>query len=166
MAEPVALSSVRGDVIENLLDDAFGADRQQRTAYLLRQGTSAINGLSFAIFDRKTLVGSIQCWPVTVSSTPLILVGPVAVLPQRQNQGFGHRLMHASLAATSAADPPMMMIGDPEYYGRFGFVADETSGWILPGPWEPHRLLLRNPFKQQLPKAGIVGPRHFTVFDA
>lgn len=166
MAEPVALSSVRADDIENLLDEAFGADRHQRTAYLLRQGTSAINDLSFAIFDRQTLVGSIQCWAVAVGSTPLILVGPVAVLPQRQNQGVGHRLMHASLAATTDTDPPMMMIGDAEYYGRFGFVADKTHGWTLPGPWEPHRLLLRNPFKKQLPETGMVGPRHPTAFDA
>jgi predicted N-acetyltransferase YhbS len=36
------------------------------------------------------------------------------------------------------------MVGDAEYYGRFGFSADSTGGWILPGPWEAHRLLARN----------------------
>ena len=36
----------------------------------------------------------------------------------------------------------LMLIGDPEYYGRFfGFTAERTGGWRLPGPFEPRRLL-------------------------
>lgn len=166
MAELVALCSVRTDDVENLLDDAFGVDRHQRTAYLLRQGMSVINDLSFAIFDQQTLVGSIQCWPVAVNTAPLILVGPVAVSSHRQNQGIGRQLMAATFDAARRTDPPMVMVGEPEYYGRFGFVADETGGWTLPGPWEPHRLLLRNPFEKQLPKVGIVEPRNSATFDA
>ena len=159
MAEQVALCSVGADDVENLLDDAFGVDRQQKTAYLLREGTVVINELSFAIVDQQTLVGSIQCWPVAVDTAPLILVGPVAVSPHRQNEGIGHQLMAAAFDAVKPNDPPMIMIGEPEYYGRFGFVADETGGWTLPGPWEPERLLLRNPSKQQLPKVGMLRPR-------
>lgn len=159
MAKQVALCSVRAHDIENLLDDAFGVDRQKKTAYLLRQGTAFIDELSFAIFDQQTLIGSIQCWPVAVDTAPLILVGPVAVSPHRQNQGLGRQLMAATFDAVAPTDPPMVMIGDPAYYGRFGFVADETSGWTLPGPWEPERLLLRNPLEHQLPKVGKLRPR-------
>lgn len=159
MTYPVALCSVSADDIENLLDDAFGADRHHRTAYLLRQGVNVIDRLSFAIFDQQNLVGSIQCWPVAVGDSHLILVGPVAVSSQRQNQGIGHRLMHAALGALNPTDPPMVMIGDPEYYGRFGFFAEETSGWTLLGPWEPHRLLLHNPLSLKLPINGILTPR-------
>ena len=159
MAELVALRNVNPDDIEQLLDEAFGVNRQKKTAYLLRQRTAVIDDLSFAIFDQQTLVGSIQCWPVAVDTSPLILVGPVAVAPGRQNQGLGRQLLAAAFDAVKPIDPAMVMIGDLEYYGRFGFVADETGGWTLPGPWEPERLLLRNPFKQQLPKVGMVGPR-------
>ena len=159
MAKLVALRNANADYIEQLLDDAFGANRHRKTAYLLRQGTAVIDDLSFAIFDQQTLVGSIQCWPVAVNTAPLILVGPVAVAPGRQNQGLGRQLLAAAFDAVKPIDPAMVMIGDLEYYGRFGFVADETGGWTLPGPWEPERLLLRNPLKQQLPKVGTVGPR-------
>lgn len=159
MTELLALSSVYTDDIEKLLDDAFGVDRHKRTAYLLRKGMTNIDYMSFAIIDNGSLFGTIQCWPIMVGDTPLILVGPVAVSPERQNQGIGHQLMHASLGALTPTDPPMVMIGDPEYYGRFGFFADETGGWILPGPWEAHRLLLRNPNCIALPQQGIVGPR-------
>ncbi len=159
MVELVALRNANAEDIEHLLDDAFGIDRHKKTAYLLRQGMHVIDNLSFAIFDQQTLVGSIQCWPVAVDTSPLILVGPVAVTPSRQNVGLGRRLLTAVLAPVTHIDPPMVMVGDPEYYGRFGFVADETGGWTLPGPWEPERLLLRNPFNQELPMVGMVGPR-------
>ncbi len=41
----------------------------------------------------------------------------------------------------------MAMIGDPEYYGRFfGFTADATANWELPGPVERRRLLAKNAY--------------------
>jgi predicted N-acetyltransferase YhbS len=159
MTKTVPLSSIRADDVDELLDQAFGADRHGRTAYLLRRNMPVIDHLSFAVLDDEVLVGSIQCWPVAVGNAPLILVGPVAVSPARQNQGIGRLLMHTSLDAVAADDPPMVMIGDPEYYSRFGFVADETDGWTLPGPWEPHRLLLRNPNRVKLPVTAMLGPR-------
>lgn len=159
MVKLAALCSVSAEDIENLLDDAFGIDRRQRTAYRLRSDMPLIDHLSFAVVDDDVVVGSIQCWPVSVADSQLILVGPVAVSSQRQNQGIGHLLMQATLAAARPTDPPMVMIGDPEYYYRFGFVADATGGWTLPGPWEVHRLLLRNPASTMLPIIGNLGPR-------
>ncbi len=159
MMNLLPLSTVAADEVENLLDDAFGTDRHKRTAYLLRQGMPVIGHLSFAILDGDALAASIQCWPVAVGEAPLILVGPVAVASEKQNRGLGHKLMHAMLNALAPGDAPMVMIGDPEYYGRFGFDANGTSGWTLPGPWEPHRLLLRNPHAIGLPDTGMLGPR-------
>ena len=159
MTKLLALCSVNADDIENLLDDAFGRNRQQRTAYQLRTDMPIIGHLSFAVIDSGAVVGSIQCWPVRIADSPLILVGPVAVSSQRQNQGIGRLLMRATLDAALSTDPPMVMIGDPGYYNRFGFIADETGGWTLPGPWEAHRLLLRNPDATPLPKMGLLGPR-------
>ena len=51
-----------------------------------------------------------------------------------------------------------MLIGDPEYYGRFfGFSAEATAGWRLPGPVEARRLLARGP---GVPAGtGAIGPR-------
>lgn len=76
---------------------------------------------------------------------PLIMVGPVAVTPALQRGGTGRALMDAMMvAAEGRADGALMMIGDPDYYGRFwGFAADATAEWIMPGPVERHRLLAR-----------------------
>ena len=152
------LSGISADALNALLDDAFGADRHMRTAYLLRKGMVAINHLSFGILDEGELVASIQCWPVRVDKAELILVGPVAVATHRQNAGLGTQLMQLMLNAVTPQDAPMVMIGDPEYYGRFGFEAEGTSGWTLPGPWEPRRLLLRNSDRLALPTHGMLGP--------
>jgi predicted N-acetyltransferase YhbS len=65
-------------------------------------------------------------------------------------------MRHMLVAAKNIATPAMVMIGDPEYYGRFGFSADATAGWTMPGPWEPRRLLARNPAGHRLPAAGFL----------
>ncbi len=157
MVEIIPLSHVAPAAVEALLDAAFGADRHGRTAYRLRSGTVAIDALSLAAVARDgcdappQLIGSIQCWPVALDAddsgarAPMILVGPVAVAPDVQRGGIGRRLMEVMLAAAPAqADGALMMIGDPEYYGRFfDFSAEATAGWRLPGPVEQRRLLAR-----------------------
>jgi predicted N-acetyltransferase YhbS len=162
MPKFVPLSTIPNSAVEALLDAAFGTDRQSRTAYRLREGSVIIDNLSFAMLDPdQQLIGTVQCWPVHIADVPMVLVGPVAITPTLQNQGFGSRLMHSVLeAAAIIGDPPMVMIGDPEYYGRFGFTSAETGGWKLPGPWEPHRLLARNPAGFPLPSQGMLGPVH------
>jgi predicted N-acetyltransferase YhbS len=161
------LSDITPSAVEHLLDAAFGADRFGRTAYRLRQGMDAVPALSFALVEDGELVGTIQCWPVAHhapngSATPLVMVGPVAVRPDVQRGGHGRLLMaHMLEAAGTAADGALMMIGDPEYYGRFfGFTADATGAWDLPGPYEKHRLLARAVNGHGLPTgAGMIGPR-------
>jgi predicted N-acetyltransferase YhbS len=151
--------------VDALLDASFGADRRGRTAYLLRAGTQMLDAMSFAIVDdNDALIGSIQCWPVKITDEEgedyaLVLVGPVAVAPHCQGEGHGKMLMNAALnAALMEGNPPLLMIGDAEYYERFGFSASETGGWQLPGPHEAHRLLLRNEGDYPLPLSGLVGP--------
>ena len=148
-----------------MLDEAFGADRFGRTAYKIRQGTQPVDALSFGMDDEGHLVGTIQCWPVEVApengaAAALVMVGPVAVIPERQGQYIGHALMNAMIAtADRSGAPPQMLIGDPEYYGRWDFTADRTGGWDAPGPFERHRLLLRDSQHRLLPAHGMLGPR-------
>ena len=149
MAELVAIETVTAAAVESLLDRAFGPDRHARTAYRLRAGTAPLPELSFALIEDGALLGTIQCWPVRFlgddgGDIPLVLVGPVAVAPERQQGGLGRRLTAAALAAADSRGLDLMLIGDPEYYGRFfGFSAAATADWRLPGPVERHRLLAR-----------------------
>lgn len=164
MIEIAPLAQADAAAVETLLDRAFGTDRHTRTAYRIRGESRAIGALSFAALDGRELVGSIQCWPVRFAGddgtiAPLIMVGPVAVAPERQRDGIGRRLMQTALLAaeSESLDGALMLIGDPEYYERFfGFTAARTSGWRLPGPVERHRLLARGPAVPE--GAGEVGP--------
>lgn len=162
---PIARADSRA--VDALLDAAFGPDRRRRTAYRIRDGMAAIAGLSFAaLAPDGRLLGSLQSWPVALDgTTPLILVGPVAVTPERQRGGIG-RAMMARLVATADADgaDPLVLIGDPEYYGRFfGFDARFTGGWTVPGPVERRRLLARVPRGMALPAGGHLGPRRLPL---
>lgn len=152
--EPLSLADPAA--VETLLDDAFGTDRHGRTAYRIREGMEVIAPLSLAGFGGDLLVGTLQCWPVALDAVPLILVGPVAVVPGLQRAGIGRALMTALMEKRRRN--PLVMIGDPEYYGRFfGFSADATQGWTVPGPVERHRLLVKSDIA--LPVAGVLGPR-------
>lgn len=166
VATLIPLDNVDPVLVEQLLDRAFEPGRHQRTAYKVRDGSDWLPALSFAAIDgEEHLVGTIQCWPVALTDPtgrvhPMIMVGPVAVLPEHQGMGYGQALMTASLSALSPDAPlPQVMIGDPEYYGRFwGFTNAYTGGWDLPGPFERHRLLVRCANPAVLPKEGMLGP--------
>lgn len=164
MIQIVPLSSVLPEHVEALLDAAFGTDRHGRTAYRIREGVDAIDALSFAALESGQLVGTIQAWPSVVTSgtarDPITLVGPVAVMPDAQQKGIGKALMTKLLeVADAGATDAMVMIGDPEYYGRFfGFTADATAGWDVPGPVERHRLLARINRAGGLMPIGKLGP--------
>jgi predicted N-acetyltransferase YhbS len=162
----IPLDTVDHALIEALLDRAFEPERHKRTAYKVREGTDWLPGLSFAALDENSmLAGTIQCWPVALTDPagrdhPMIMVGPVAVMPEQQGRGYGKALMEASIASLDPRTPlPQVMIGDPEYYGRFwGFTNAWTGGWKMPGPFDPRRLLVRCDNPAVLPKEGMLGP--------
>lgn len=166
MSTIIPLADVDPELVEALLDTAFEPERRQRTAYKVREGTEWLETLSFAALDEnEMLAGTIQCWPVALTDTggrahPMIMVGPVAVMPHLQGVGYGQALMQATLSALNPMAPlPQVLIGDPEYYGRFfGFSNAHTGGWRLPGPFEQHRLLCRTDNPAVLPAEGMLGP--------
>lgn len=161
MIDILPLQPAHLPAIESLLDQRFGPARHNRTAYRLRDGAAPLPDYSFAAMDGDRLVGSLQCWPIRLKSVagsrlPMILLGPVAVAADREGEGIGSMLMRASLAALDDADsPPVLLIGDAPFYGRFGFTAAATRQWELPGPVDHDRLLLRGP-TTGLPRIGWV----------
>lgn len=72
-------------------------------------------------------------------------LGPVSVLPARQGQGIGSRLIRAGLArAVRDGWQGVFVLGEPGFYGRFGFDAALAAGFASPyaGPylmaWTPY----------------------------
>ncbi len=80
------------------------------------------------------VVGHIALSPVTISdgSTGWFGLGPISVLPAWQGQGIGAALMRAALDALGGLGARgCVLLGEPAYYGRFGFRAE--PGLVLPG---------------------------------
>lgn len=133
--------------IETLLDRCFGPARQLRTAALLRRGAEPIAKAAFVALDEDRLVGSIAAhrldWVHPRRTRPIALIGPVVSHPERRGERIGARLMDLALAEIDALGLAACLIGDEPYYGRWGFSPRHTGQWILPGPVDRARLLLR-----------------------
>lgn len=135
--------------IDALLDAGFGPARHNRTAYRLRDGATPDPKLSFVARDGAALAGSVQCWPIRLRAgdgrlLPMVLLGPIATDAARRGEGIASALIEAALGAVDAdRQVPVLLIGDDPFYGRFGFAAAATQRWVMPGPVDRARLLLR-----------------------
>lgn len=139
--------------VDQLLDRCFGPARRNRTAALLRRGAPRIELASFVALDGDTLVGSVEVWLVEWQHPrgprPMALLGPLVSHPARRGERIGIRLMDLALAEIDKLKLPVMLVGDAPYYARWGFEATHTAEWLLPGPVDRERLLLRARHAQQ-----------------
>ncbi len=136
-----------GPAIEALLDRAFGPGRLAKQSYRYRDGVAPIPGLRLVARDMSaggTLVGTVRCWPVLIGPTQAraVLLGPLAVDPKLAGQGIGRALMWTALDfAACDGYRLVLLVGDLDYYGRFGFVPAAPHGLVMPEE-KPERLLV------------------------
>src|SRR5262249_61176373 len=101
---------------------------------------------SFIAPDGAVLCGSVRYWPITIGEAPALLLGPLAVHPERQNQGIGKALMELSLKrAAELGHGLVILVGDPPYYARVGFAPVPMGQMTLPGPVDYRRMVFRGP---------------------
>lgn len=150
-----------------LLDKVFGQNRHEKASYDLRVGVSPIQSLSTVVRQNEGgLVATIRYWPILVKDLIVgtvdeaLLLGPLAVDPQLQGSGVGSSLVRYSLEKASAAGfERILLVGDAEYYGRFGFVPVLPSFITLPGGRDARRLLVRQSARvSSLPAVGTLQP--------
>jgi putative acetyltransferase len=88
-------------------------------------GTDA-GPLGHAVFTRCT---------TTNRSTPVALLGPVAVAPARHGQGIGSAIIRKGLGILhTEGTARVLVLGDPAFYGRLGFVPDACIAPPTPCP--------------------------------
>lgn len=107
-------------------------------------------------------IGHVAVSPVTLSSgtTGWYGLGPVSVLPEYQLQGVGSRLIKRALADLEAMGAAgCVVLGDPGYYGRFGF--NVVDGLTFPGvPAEYFQALA---LTDKIPRAEVSYHQAFTA---
>jgi putative acetyltransferase len=81
-------------------------------------------------------------------------LGPMAVLPGAQRQGIGSALVGTALKqALATGEELVFVLGDPAYYGRFGFTPKCAASFASPYAG-PHLMALRLRDDVPLPRSG------------
>jgi putative acetyltransferase len=101
------------------------------------------------------VVGHIAFSPVTISDGSIgwYGLGPVSVLPEYQKQGIGKLLINKGLSMLKEFDGQgCTLVGDPNYYKRFGFrnIPDLVHEGI------PPEVFLALPFTEKVPQGIVV----------
>lgn len=142
----VYASELPGDFVarEIMLDEVFGPARLRKSSERIRSGRRPADGLALAAHDGDRLVGTVRLWHAEAndSGTPVLLLGPLAVAPDRQGTGIGAALMRLAIArARELGHGAVLLVGDEPYYRRFGFSTDGMADLAMPGPFERARFL-------------------------
>ena len=136
------------DRIDAVLDEAFGDEPVERLVRLIRASEHYVPGLAFvAVDERGRVVGHTMLSYAELEEGGRVLqLSPLGVEPDRQRQGFGSALVRHALAAADELEYPLVvLVGDPRYYNRFGFVPSGELGILPPAsepdaPWQAVRL--------------------------
>lgn len=90
--------------------------------------------VSLVADESSAVIGHVAVSPVTVSDGAVgwYGLGPISVAPERQGRGIGVQLMEHALAELRRLGASgCVVLGDPNYYSRFGFIAEPSLA--LPG---------------------------------
>lgn len=89
--------------------------------------------LSLVAIENNKLLGQITFSPVTINGMydGWYGLGPVSVHPDQQGRGIGSQLIHKGLAQIRSADAKgCVLVGNPAYYSRFGFVGNAGLTYV------------------------------------
>ena len=123
--------------IDAVVMEAFrGAEHSSHTEHFIVAELRAAGALAVSLVAEAdgVVVGHVAASPVVIAdgSTGWFGLGPLSVLPEHQRRGIGSGLMRAVLGELREQGAAgCVLLGEPEYYRRFGFEA--RCGLVLPG---------------------------------
>ena len=103
----------------------------------LRAEGDLVDALSLVALRDGEIVGHVCCSRARLGDEPAAAVGlgPLGVLPAHQAGGVGSALMHAVVGAADALGYGLVvLLGEPAYYSRFGFVTAADLSITAPDP--------------------------------
>lgn len=104
----------------------------------LRKDDSFIKDLAYVIENDGNIIGNINYSLGRIeyenSETDAVVLGPIAIDNQYQNHGFGSKLVEYTLKLAQEMNIPfIIVIGDENYYSRFGFGSASEYNIFLDG---------------------------------
>lgn len=154
--------------IAQLTRDAFAAHaHSSHTEHFVIDALRRHGALSISLVAEHDgqRVGHVAFSPVAISdgSAGWFGLGPLSVAPRMQGQGIGQALVRAGLAALRERGAAgCVVLGEPSYYGRFGFRNDPD----LRLADVPQAYFLARPFGHRRPAGEVVYPAAFDAFEA
>ncbi|WP_433157323.1 GNAT family N-acetyltransferase [Kribbella sp. CA-247076] len=111
------------ETIREVTRQAFGRQFEVDFLDALRADPVAwLDGLSYVATVDDRLVAHALLTRCHVGDTPVLSLGPVAVLPAYQRKGAGGAAVRAVLdTARARGERSVVVLGHAEYYPRFGF---------------------------------------------
>jgi putative acetyltransferase len=105
---------------------AFAGDAEPMLVDAIRASDGFIPELSLVAEQAGRIVGHVLFSRAVIrgeaGEIPVLVLAPIAILPEWQNQGIGSRLIEAGLnRARELGERIVVLIGHPWYYPRFGF---------------------------------------------
>ena len=118
---------------------AFGGDDEAELARNLLADPSAKPTLSLLAFEDARATGHILFTTATLDPAgkepSIVLLAPLAVIPELQNRGIGGKLIKRGLELLSNRGVDLaFVLGHPEYYPRHGFEPAGRLGFEAPYP--------------------------------
>lgn len=138
LAQETDLNSIH-KVIETAFSDEENKVIGKFAADLSKETTSPSIKSLVAEVDNQ-VIGYVSYSPIFLESDFSIsgyILAPLAVSPDHQKQGVGSKLIKYGLdMLTNDGVDILLVYGDPEYYGRFGFTEDVGRSFMPPYPLE------------------------------
>lgn len=153
------------EAISRLTEAAFrNEEYSSHTEHFIVNALRRTGQLSISLVaaEHDEILGHVAISPVSISSgvTGWYGLGPISVRPDRQGKGIGSALMWAALQQLRQQGAAgCVVLGDPAYYGRFGFKAHPG----LELPHVPPEYFQALSFTGELP-VGVV--KYAAAFDA
>jgi putative acetyltransferase len=129
---PADAPAIEAVTISAFLSAPHSGHNEQLIVSALREAGQLT--VSLVAVAEGNVIGHVAASPVSLSEgTPgWCGLGPLSVLPPYQGRGVGARLMREALRVLREKGAAgCVVLGEPAYYGRFGFLADPAL--VFPG---------------------------------
>jgi putative acetyltransferase len=123
------------DAIRDVVTAAFDNPKIGGLVDDIRASENFVSDLSIvAVDDDGAIIGhTMLSYAHLDDGTPVLLLSPMAVRPDRQRTGVGIAIVEAALDAADARGEPVVIVeGIPDYYPRFGFERARPLGFEPP----------------------------------